>query len=470
MAIAFCVPGRTICRRYAEGAGQLIRIPKAASLAFALALSGPAVFVLIYGSLGLNGFGAFTASYLGLTVVVMMVFGSFGDFRFSALDVPFLVLIVCAGISFAKNPVHAELRDLVLLMLTASAYLAGRSLGKDDLSVLRTASFWISAAIVCTGGILTIPYLVSESLHGALGRPFVLGFDSATTAFSSSLGICVIVLLSSGNNRPTWVRNASLAMIAISTAVFAASMVRFSLLAIMACAALCAVVSKRRRRLALGLFCILVASTVLGLIARSTNADLYLRYTLEETRADRSFSSAGILPPSHSASRNPGATTPKCEKVNTRNSVAIRKQLMSDALDLIPRAGLFGSGFMSFGELGCFEGMSPHNDLAQTIIEFGWIGGIAFCLLIILMPLSLAKAARTDDDMLFPFLLNAFMIMLSMIYGQIGRDLPLFLAFGLAVSVLSRNHASATAREYLKMPSRSDHGNSAANRNVESFL
>lgn len=90
--------------------------------------------------------------------------------------------------------------------------------------------------------------------------------------------------------------------------------------------------------------------------------------------------------------------------------------------------------------------------------------------MITLIPLSLAKAARTDYDMLFPFLLNAFMIMLSMIYGQIARDLPLFLAFGLAVSVLSRNHASATAREYLKMPSRSDHGNSAANRNVESFL
>lgn len=448
----------------------MIRIPKVASLAFALALSGPAVFVLIYGSLGLSGFGAFTASYLALTLLMMVLFGSIRDFRFSALDVPFLVLIVCAGVSFAKNPVHADLRDLVLLMLTASAYLAGRSLSKNDMSILCTASFWISAAIVCTGGIVTIPYLISESLHGALGRPFVLGFDSATTAFSSSLGLWVIVILSSGNNRPVWVRNGSLALIAISTAVFAASMVRFSLLAIMACAALCAVVSKRRRRFALGLLGILIASTVVGLIARSTNADLYLRYTLEETRADQSFSSAGILPPSHAASRNPRATTPSCEKVNTRNSVAIRKQLMSDSLELIPRAGLFGSGFMSFGGLGCFEGMSPHNDLAQTLIEFGWIGGSAFCMLIMLIPLSLATAARSDEDMLLPFLLNAFLIMLSMIYGQIGRDLPLFLAFGLAVSVLSSNHASATAREYSKMPSRSERGNGAADRNVESFL
>ncbi|MET4214272.1 O-antigen ligase family protein [Bradyrhizobium sp. LA2.1] len=447
----------------------MIRIPKAASLAFALALSGSAVFVLIYGSLGLNGFGAFTASYLGLTVLMMMVFGSFRDFRFSALDVPFLVLIVCAGASFANNPVHADLREFVLLMLAASAYFAGRFLAKEDLSVLRATSFWTSAAVVCAGAVLTVPYLISDSQRGALGRPFVLGFDSATTAFSTSLGICVIVLLSSGNNWRAWTRYVAVAMIGISTAVFAASMVRFSLLAIMACAALCALVSKHRRRFASGLLGVLVASTGLGLIARSTNADLYLRYTIEGTSSS-SIGSAGIFPPSHAASRNPGATTPRCEKVNTRNSVAIRKQLMSDALDLIPRAGLFGSGFMSFGELGCFEGMSPHNDLAQIIIEFGWIGGIAFCLLITLIPLSLAKAARTDDDMLFPFLLNAFMIMLSMIYGQIARDLPLFLAIGLGVSVLSRNHASATAREYLKMPSRSDHGNSAANRNVESFL
>jgi hypothetical protein len=465
--------GRSICRQYAEGAEQLIRIPKAASLAFALALSGPAVFVLIYGSLGLNGFGAFTASYLGLTIVTMMVFGSLGDFRFSTLGVPFLALIVCAGVSFAKNPVYADLRDLVLLMLAASAYLAGRSLAKDDLSVLRAASFWVSAAIVCIGAILTIPYLVSESLHGALGRPFVLGFDNATTAFSVSLGICVIVLLSSEIDRPAWARNASLAMIAISTAVFAASMVRFSLLAIMACTALCAVVSKRRRRLALVLLGILAASTVLGLITRSTNADLYLRYTIEETRGEASSSStssAAILPPSHAASRNPDATTASCEKINTRNSIAIRKQLMSDAFELIPGAGLFGFGFMSFGKLGCFVGMSPHNDLVQVFVEFGWVGGIAFSLLIILIPLSLVKPARSEDDMLFLFLLSVFMIMLSMIYGQIGRDLPLFLVFGLAVSVLSRNSAPGAAGEYLKTASRSDHGNSAADRNVESFL
>lgn len=437
----------------------MIRIPKAASLAFALALSGSAVFVLIYGSLGLNGFGAFTASYLGLTVLMMMVFGSFRDFRFSALDVPFLVLIVCAGVSFANNPVHADLREFVLLMLAASAYFAGRFLAKADLSALRATSFWTSAAVVCAGAVLTVPYLISDSLRGALGRPFVLGFDSATTAFSTSLGICVIVLLSSENNWRAWTRYVAVAMIGISTAVFAASMVRFSLLAIMACAALCALVSKRRRRFATGLLGLLVASTGLGLIARSTNADLYLRYTIEGTARETSsssISSAGILPPSHAASRNPEATTTSCEQVNTRNSVAIRKQLMSDAFDLIRQARFFGFGFMSFGNLGCFQGMSPHNDLAQTIIELGWIAGIAFSLLIIWVPLSLAKSARSDDEMLFPFLLNAFMIMLSMIYGQIGRDLPLFLILGLGVSVLSRNHSPAAAGEYL--PYRSEHG------------
>lgn len=446
----------------------MIRIPKAASLAFALALSGPAVFVVIYGSLGLNGFGPFTASYLGLTVLMMMVFGSFRDFRFSALDVPFLVLIVCAGVSFANNPVHADLRDFVLLMLAASAYFAGRFLTKEDLSVLRETSFWTSAAVVCVGAVLTVPYLISDSLRGALGRPFVLGFDSATTAFSTSLGICVIVLLSSGNNSRAWTRYVAVAIIGISTAVFAASMVRFSLLAIMACAALCALVSKRRRRFASGLLGLLVASTGLGLIARSTNADLYLRYTIEGTARETSssnISSAGILPPSHEASRNPGATTISCEQVNTRNSVAIRNQLMSDAFNLIPRVGFFGFGFMSFSNLGCFQGMSPHNDLAQTIIELGWIAGIAFSLLIIWVPWSLAKSARSDDEMLFPFLLNAFMIMLSMIYGQIGRDLPLFLSLGLGVSVLSRNYSPAAAGEYL--PYRSEHGPS--DRKVESF-
>src|SRR5260370_24193734 len=140
----------------------------------------------------------------------------------------------------------------------------------------------------------------------------------------------------------------------------------------MACAALCALLSKRQRRLALSVLAILIASTAFGLIARSANANLYLRYAVEEIGGEAS--SGNILAPSHAARRNPQASTPSCENLNTRNSVAIRKQLISDAVNLSARAGLFGFGFMSFGQLGCFEGVSPHNDFVQALLEFGWFG------------------------------------------------------------------------------------------------
>ncbi|KRQ98362.1 O-antigen ligase family protein [Bradyrhizobium valentinum] len=424
----------------------MMRVPKAASFAFALAISASSIFALIYGSLGLSGYGAFTASYLSLTVIVIAVFGSLGDFRFSSLDIPVLTLIACAGISVSRNPQQIDFREVALLGLTISAYFAGRSLVKEDVPVLRAVSFWISLAILSVGTALTVPYLV---LHGELGRPFVLGFDNATTAFSVSLGILVILLLSSEYRSPTWVRNALVALIAFSMAIFAASMVRFSLLAIMVCTALSALLLKQQRRFALSLLAILVASTAFGLLARFDNANLYVRYAIEGARGEvgsGGLSSATILPPSYAAQRNPEATTADCESVNTRNSIAIRKQLISDAVNLIPRAGLFGFGFMSFGRLGCFEGASPHNDLLQAFVEFGWMGGVAFLTLIALIPLLLLKPARLDGDLRFVFLLSAFMIMLSMVYGQIGRDLPLFLVLGLAVSVLSSNDGSAASR------------------------
>jgi O-antigen ligase len=284
-------------------------------------------------------------------------------------------------------------------------------------------------------------------MTGELGRPFIFGFDNAATAFSISLGLLVIAFLTS---EPNWGSARWLliiiALISIATAVLAASMVRFSLLAILASAALCFVLSARERKFALMLFVVLVASIATGWVARSANAKLYAVYTLEELAGGsvstglRSWYSSEK--PSYDAERNLQSNSPSCQSVNTRNSVAIRKQLFSDALYLMPRAGLAGFGLMSFGQLACFRGMSPHNDLLQAIVEFGWLGGAAFSAMIILAPILLFRPARSDKDMRFLFLLCAFMIMLAMIYGQITRESSLFMALGMAVSALSAKRAS----------------------------
>jgi O-antigen ligase len=361
------------------------------------------------------------------------------------LDIPLLAFIVSAAISFALNPLVANVRELILFAITVSAYFAGRLLTRDHTPILRQACFWLSGFVVVIGTAVTVPFLVSDWITGELGRPFVFGFDNAATAFSISLGFLVIALLTS---EPSWGSARWLLIIApisISTAVLAASMVRFSLLAILASLALSFVLSVGERKFALKLLVVLVASIGMGWVARSANAKLYTAYTLEELSGgslSTGLESWKELKPSYEAERNSQANLSSCQSVNTRNSVAIRKQLFSDALYMMPRAGLAGFGLASFGQLACFKGVSPHNDLLQATVEFGWLAGAAFLALITLTPILLLKPARSDGDMRFLFLLCAFMIMLCMIYGQISRDLSLFMALGLAVSALSEKRAS----------------------------
>ena len=357
-----------------------------------------------------------------------------------------LAFIVSAAISFALNPLVASVRELILLAITVSAYFAGRLLTRDHIPILRQACLWLSGFIVVIGTAVTVPFLVSDWITGELGRPFIFGFDNAATAFSISLGFLVIALLTSESSWASARWLLIVALISISTAVLAASMVRFSLLAILASLALCFVLSVHERKFALRLFVVLVASIGMGWVARSANAKLYTAYTLEELSGGSLPSGLeswkGLWPPSYEAERNPQASSPSCQSINTRNSVAIRKQLFSDALYLMPRAGLAGFGLMAFEQLACFKGVSPHNDLLQAIVEFGWLAGAAFFAMITLTPILLFKPARSDRDLRFLFLLCAFMIMLGMVYGQISRDLSLFIALGLTVSTLSEKRAS----------------------------
>jgi hypothetical protein len=433
----------------------LINIPWAAAWSFALAISASPIFVLIYGPLGLHGSGILTASFLCLTVAGVAVFGSVRNFRLSALDIPFLAFIVSAALSFALNQLVANVRELSLFGITVFAYFAARMLTRDHIPILRQACFWLSGFIVFIGTAVTVPFLISDWMTGELGRPFVFGFDNAATAFSISLGFLIIAILTSQPNARASRSLLIFALISISTAVLAASMVRFSLLAILASLALCFVLSVHERKFALRLLVVLVVSIGIGWVACSANAKLYAAYTLEELSGgslSTGLESWKALKPSYEAERNPRADSPSCQSVNTRNSVAIRKQLFSDALYLTPRAGPAGFGLMSFGQLACFKDLSPHNDLLQAIVEFGWLGGAAFFAMTTLALMLLFRPARSDSDMRFLFLLCALMVMLGMIYGQITRESSLFVALGLAVSALSEKRASINKhRELLQV-------------------
>ena len=431
----------------------MIKFPQAAAWSFALAISASPIFILVYGPLGLHGSGVLTASFLCLTVAGVAAFGSGRNFHLTALDIPFLAFVAGAAISFVLNPLVASTKELILFAITIFAYFAGRLLTRDHISILKRACFRLSVFIVVIGTVVTVPFLVSDWMTGQLGRPWVFGFDNAGSAFSISLGYLVIAVLTSEPNWGTGRRQlAIVVLISISTAVLAASMVRFSLLAILATSALSFLISVRERKFSLLLFAVLITSVCAGWVVRSDNAKIYAAYTLEDVAGDsvptwlRGWYLSRGVPPSYEAERNPHPSS-SCLSVNTRNSVAIRKQLLLDALDLMPRAGLAGFGVASFEQMGCFKGMSPHNDLLQAAVEFGWVGGAAFFAMIVLAPLLLFRPSLSNRDAKFLFLLSAFMTMLAMIYGQVTGDLSLFMVMGVAVSATLRRRSDTKSWE-----------------------
>src|SRR5258706_125251 len=70
-----------------------------------------------------------------------------------------------------------------------------------------------------------------------------------------------------------------------------------------------------------------------------------------------------------------------CGTVESDNSIAIRRQLYSEAAGLLPAAGLFGIGLSRFMERSCFPDAEIHNSLLQAFVEVGWIGGAVLALL-----------------------------------------------------------------------------------------
>jgi O-antigen ligase len=112
------------------------------------------------------------------------------------------------------------------------------------------------------------------------------------------------------------------------------------------------------------------------------------------------------------------------------NSIAIRRALLGDALYFLPKAGLFGFGLDSFSEMSCLHGYQIHNSFLQAFVEFGWGAGVALIILVVIPFWIFLRRRSVEPDMHFLLSCLAFATLLSMIYGQVSRDLALFLFLG----------------------------------------
>ncbi len=328
--------------------------------------------------------------------------------------------MITALLSFLINHQGGEsTKEYLILIASLAGYIACRSLLAEDAPVVRSVFERVTAAIVLLGAVFTADEIFRQ-WNGPPGKPFVFGFNAAGTYFMMSLSLLILALVTVDKPRPE--RTAIVcAVIFLPTAIFAAAMVRFTFIALAGSLLVAMIMAESGRRwhvLAVG-FTIFFA-VIAGLGARYSTTKIYATYVLEQP-----------------VETGAGATEmPSCRlTVNTRNSIAIRQALARDAMHLIPTAGLLGTGLDSFLRFSCIKAHQVHISVLQWAVEFGWLGGTFFVMLIGIVIHRVAPYAKGDGAIRFILCSLVFLVLVSLAHGRASRDSALFALLGCAVGV-----------------------------------
>jgi hypothetical protein len=166
-----------------------------------------------------------------------------------------------------------------------------------------------------------------------------------------------------------------------------------------------------------------------GMSARYSTAKVYAAYILEET-VETSIAKKPV------EILQDAAEVPSCRlAINKRNSIAIRQGLARDAIYLTPTVGLIGTGLDSFMRFSCIKGHQVHISIMQAAVEFGWLGGVFFVLLIGATLYRLLPLAKDNSAIRFILCSLVFVVLLSLAHGRVSRDSALFALLGCAVGV-----------------------------------
>ena len=413
---------------------------------FVGAISIGSLLVLIYGLLGTKGNSFFSAALLALPSVLFICQALYLRYRprLDPVDLIFCCFLFAVVVSFLTNESSAGAKDIGLLLLCAVlAYPSARVIQCCQIDKIRLCCFWLSAGILIVG---TSATLYELAFSPGDERPIVFGFDHTVNVLSLSLAYLVISAIYQIQQWKSAAGFFALIVIAVSTSAFAASQIRFSLVA--AAAALLLALFLNPRKFTCACILVFAVSAGAGLLARSNLSSVMLGYITELPKQESEINPSepkfhGSInvdpryqtPPSDLSPQQ--ATMPSCRlKVNLRNSVVIREALYLDALSLAPTVGLFGYGLSSFSKMGCLSGFEVHNLFVQAIVEFGWVGGISFFLLLMVPFWRLFPLARKQPEIAFMTTLYAFLILVDMAYGGINRELPLFVSVGAMVGIL----------------------------------
>ncbi|MDP1585730.1 MAG: hypothetical protein Q8M18_20105 [Bradyrhizobium sp.] len=389
-----------------------------ATLAILISYSGS--LVLGFGLTGSQGNSIATGSLLFGLPLLLFLFSFRNGLHIQLPDFFFVGFLIAVLLSFLINPVEpGSTKEYLLLVASLAGYIACRQMVAEDAAVVRSAFERITAVIVLVGAVFTAAEIFSQ-WDSPPGKPFVLGFNAAGTYFMMSLGFLVLALVTVDEPRPK--RTAAISvLIFLPTVIFAAAMVRFTFIALAGSLFVAMILAERGKRwhvVAIG-FTIFLA-VVVGQSARYQTAMMYAGYAVEKTAEVRTVASE----------------MPSCRlAVNTRNSIAIRQALAKDAIYLLPTAGLVGTGLDSFLRFSCIKAHQVHISILQATVEFGWLGGITFVLLIGAAFYRLFSIAKHNGAVRFILCSLVFAVLLSLAHGRVSRDSTLFALIGCAVGV-----------------------------------
>ncbi|WP_146101411.1 hypothetical protein [Bradyrhizobium sp. AC87j1] len=381
-----------------------------------LAVAAGSVAVLAHGLLGLGS--KFTGLALVVPLALLVGMAPWREIRPNLCDGLAAALAVCIAVACLLNG-YSDLKELVLLVVTLTHYGAGRLAPVRD---ARRGVLTVGAIVVAVGTLATTVAL-AEQWSDHHGKPYVFGeFDAAPAQFAMLLGVVVIAAVTS--DRLPRMAFAGISMLAVlAAAVFAASMVRFSLLALelaaLAGALLCEGAARRRGLVLVALLAVAIGA---GATARWSAASVYGRHLLTATGVTTVAPDARMLAP----------VAVGCPAVDFDNSIAIRKQLLADALRILPEAGPFGIGAGGFAVHSCVPGLGAHNSFVEVAIEFGWLAGLLLIASVSAAWRSVTPLARVLADYRFVACMTLFVVLLSLAHGRISRDFVLLLTLGLA--------------------------------------
>ncbi|MFB9262220.1 hypothetical protein ACFFWD_03400 [Bradyrhizobium erythrophlei] len=380
-------------------------------------VSASSLAVLAHGLFGAGS--VVTGLLLACPVTLLVALGEWRVVSFNLCDGLFVAFVASVGVSLLVNGHGSDLKELALLVITLGGYLAGRLCGARE---IRRGLMMIGSAVMATGALATLIALV-EQWSAPHGKPLVFGqFDAAPAQFAMLMGLCLLAWLTSLSRASGVIVLGLLAM--VPAAIFAASMVRFSFVALALAMLVAAVLGPRvQSRKVIAAVAALALFAIVGALA--------LRSQTTRIFVDHAFNAAA------------GAWSIACDAVDRDNSIAIRGQIYRDALRLLPAAGPFGIGLDGFEARGCIKGIGVHNAFLQVALEFGWLAGFALLALVISAWRAVRELAPIAPEYRFVAAALVYVAMVSLMHGRISRELVLFLLLGYASRLWSEGREVA---------------------------